>query len=130
MTTRRMNGAAPEVREQPHVQAYSLPSLKPRVVQPAVSIARVSAPLIYTPVLTCQHMTERGAGFSGVMCGGTTFRVADGQTGRRLRCAKCNGLAHTAMCSCGNAYGAHGASGCGGLTDNGEPCSCQLRGGR
>jgi len=129
MSERTAGATSQKTQPQP-VQAYSPPSLKPRDSKPAVSIARVSAPLIYTPVLTCQHMTERGAGFSGVMCGGTTFRVADGQTGRRLRCAKCNGLAHTAMCSCGNAYGAHGASGCGGLTDNGEPCSCQLRGGR
>ena len=45
MTTKEMNGAAPEVREQPHVQAYSLPSLKPRDSKPAVSIARDSAPV-------------------------------------------------------------------------------------
>ena len=74
--------------------------------------------VVYTPVLTCSH------------CDGTSFHMADGPTGRRLRCATCNHRADAAMCSCGNGYGAHGAGGCMGLTEDGEPCPCQFRGGR
>jgi len=90
----------------------------------------MQATLIYTPVLTCGHLKGQGHGIDSVKCGGTSFRVADGPTGRRLRCTSCNARADSAVCSCSHGYGAHAAGGCMGVLDGGSLCECNLRGGR